>query len=201
MHDVPVTKPDVFAVKPTITGERTILRPFSPDDIVAMGPILGDPDVLRLTGSVHSIAEAESQHAQLDETGQRWYESRADQTDRLDLAIVDAARNSCVGEVVLNELSPSNDACSFRILIGPEGRDRGLGSEATRLILEHAFTTTDLHRIELEVYAFNPRARRVYEKAGFVYEGTKRDALKFDDEYIDAISMSILRTEWEKSAR
>ncbi|MGH7488512.1 MAG: GNAT family N-acetyltransferase [bacterium] len=109
---------------------------------------------------------------------------------------MDAATDSCVGEVVLNDLSPENDACSFRILIGPDGRDRGLGSEATRLILDHAFTTTDLHRIELEVYAFNPRARRVYEKAGFVYEGTKRDALKFDGEFIDAVSMSILRVEW-----
>lgn len=47
----------------------------------------------------------------------------------------------------------------------------------------------------LEVYAFNPRARRVYERAGFVYEGTKREALLWDGEWTDAIVMSILASD------
>jgi hypothetical protein len=49
--------------------------------------------------------------------------------------------------------------CNFRILIAPRGRDRGLGSEATRLIVGYGFERLHLHRISLEVYAFNPRAR------------------------------------------
>jgi RimJ/RimL family protein N-acetyltransferase len=51
-------------------------------------------------------------------------------------------------------------------------------------------------RVALEVYAFNPRARRVYEKSGFKVEGVKRDALKFDDERVDSILMSALAPEW-----
>lgn len=102
----------------------------------------------------------------------------------------------CVGEVVLNALDAANESCSFRILIGPEGRDRGLGGEATRLIIDHAFGTTAVHRIALQVYAFNPRAQRVYELAGFEAEGRLRDAFRFDDARIDAIVMSLLRTDW-----
>lgn len=49
-----------------------------------------------------------------------------------------------------------------------------------------------MHRITLEVYNFNPRARRVHEKVGFVYEGTGREALRFDDEWIDVHFMAIL---------
>lgn len=192
-----MTRADIFADKPTLTGERVILRPFIPDDIAAMGRILADPEVIRLTGSAHSTVETQGESDQPDERTRRWYETRGEQADRLDLAIVPAAGGECVGEAVLNDLSPENDAVSFRILIGPDGRDRGFGSEATRLIVDHAFKATDLNRIELEVFAFNPRAKRVYEKAGFVYEGTRRDALKFDGEYIDAISMSILRRDWE----
>ena len=59
------------------------------------------------------------------------------------------------------------------------------------MIVEHVFSL-GLHRIELEVYAFNPRARRVYEKVGFVKEGTLRDALLWDGKWVDAEIMSLL---------
>jgi RimJ/RimL family protein N-acetyltransferase len=185
-----------FAVKPTLTGQRVVLRPFTEADIAAMGPVLADPEVLRLTGSVHTTQEATSRPPVLTERELEWYRTRADQDDRLDLAIVDRATDGCVGEVVLNDFDAGNQACGFRILVGPEGRGRGLGSEATRLVLDHAFSTTDLHRVELEVYAFNPRALHVYERVGFVVEGTRRDALRYDDERVDAIGMAVLRHEW-----
>lgn len=184
-----------LAHKPTLSGEAVILRPFTEADIAAMGPILADPEVQILTGSVATRAEAERASDTLDERTLAWYRSRADQGDRLDLAIVDATSGACVGEAVLNDVDAEQRSCNFRILIGPAGRGRGLGTEATRLILDHAFATTELHRIELEVYSFNPRARRAYEKAGFVAEGVRRDALLFDGEWINAEVMSVLRSD------
>jgi RimJ/RimL family protein N-acetyltransferase len=53
-----------------------------------------------------------------------------------------------------------------------------------------------MHRVELAVYRFNPRARRVYDKVGFVYEGTMRDALLWEGNWVDADTMSILDREW-----
>src|SRR6266481_3989272 len=89
-----------------------------------------------------------------------WYASRADHDDRLDLSIIERASGGWAGEVVLNELDPDNLSCGFRIgLVGPEYYGRGLGTEATRLVLGHAFETVGMHRIELTVFAFNPRAR------------------------------------------
>ena len=184
----------VFSRKPTLRGDRVLLRPFTPADIDAMGPVLADPEVLRLTGSTHSSDERPA--AELDDRTRAWYQSRADQDDRLDLAVVDLVTDRCVGEVVLNQWEPENRSCNFRTLIGPEGRDRGLGSEALRLLLAHAFTATDLHRIELGVYAFNPRAQHVYARAGFVVEGRRRDGLRFDDAWVDEILMAVLREDW-----
>lgn len=181
--------------KPTLEGRLVVLRPFTEADISAMGPVLADPEVQILTGSVASRAQADGASATLDERTLAWYRSRAAQGDRLDLAIVDAQSGECVGEAVLNEVDPENRSCNFRILMGPAGRGRGLGTEATRLILDHAFAATELHRIELEVYSFNPRARRAYEKAGFVAEGVRRDALLFDGEWINAEVMSVLRSD------
>ncbi len=191
-----MTETDPFAIKPTLAGRLTTLRPFRDEDQGAMAEAIADPEVLRLTGTVHTTAAAVSREPVVDDALRQWYGSRSDQTDRLDLAVVDNSTGLCVGEVVLNEWAQDNDSCNFRILIGPRGRGRGLGTEATRLILEHAFTALGLHRISLEVYAFNPRAQHVYEKAGFTVEGTKRDALRFDDQRVDAVMMSILRPEW-----
>jgi RimJ/RimL family protein N-acetyltransferase len=185
-----------FAHKPTLGGERALLRPFEEADVAAIAEAIADPDVARLTGSTHSSTPGRDEA--FDEGRLReWYLTRNAQTDRLDLAIVDRGSGACVGEAVLNEWDAGNASCNFRILIGPRGRDRGLGTDATRLVLGHAFGTIGLHRVSLEVYAFNPRGRRVYEKVGFVQEGVRRDALRFDGEWVDSVLMSVLAPEWE----
>jgi len=186
--------PSPFRVKPELRGRRVLLRPFTAADVEAMGPVLADPEVLRLTGSTHSSALRPP--PVLDGPTREWYETRADQDDRLDLAVVDLATDRCVGEVVLNQWDPGNRCCNFRTLLGPEGRDRGLGSEALRLLLGYAFTALDLHRVELGVYAFNPRAQHVYERAGFVVEGRRRDALLLDGVWVDEILMAVIGDDW-----
>lgn len=183
-----------FGEKPTLTGELVILRPFEDADLAPMAEAIADPEVGRLTGSFHSSSELEAL-PDLDVL-RDWYATRNVQADRLDLAIVDRATGTCVGEVVLNEWEETNGSCNFRILVGPRGRDRGLGTEATRLVLAHAFDTVGVHRVGLEVYAFNPRAQRAYEKVGFVREGVRRDALSFDGEWVDSILMAVLDHEW-----
>ncbi|MFI1829899.1 GNAT family N-acetyltransferase [Streptomyces sp. NPDC020412] len=178
-----------FSLKPTLRGERVTLRPFTEADVPTMVEILSDPDVLHFTGAPDDDETADSAlHA--------WYTSRNDQTDRLDLAVVNRANGEVVGEVVLHEWDPANQNCRFRTLIGPKGRDRGLGTEATRLIVGHGFTHVGLHRIALSVYDFNPRARRVYEKVGFVAEGIEREVLRHRGEWVDATAMSMLASDW-----
>ncbi|HGF1450224.1 TPA: GNAT family N-acetyltransferase [Streptococcus suis] len=49
--------------------------------------------------------------------------------------------------------------------------------------------------MELEVFSFNPRAKRAYEKAGFRLEGIKRDSQKTANGYADTLIMSILEEE------
>ena len=186
-----------FADKPTLTGSLVTLRPVEPEDAEVMTGILTDPDLLRFTGSVHSTAQIETSAEPELAPLREWYTTRNAQPDRLDLMVVDNASGQMVGEVVLNKWDQGNRACTYRTLFGPAGRDRGLGSEATRLLIDYAFTHLPLHRIDLEVFAFNPRAKRVYEKAGFVAEGTRREAIEFDGERFDAIIMGQLRSDWE----
>ena len=175
-----------FSHKPTLAGDRVILRPFRDGDADVMWESFADPESTRLTGT-HTVFTEEQVRA--------YYANRNEQTDRLDLAVEERSTGCCVGEAVLNDWNPDNQSSGFRILLTAEGRGRGLGTEATKLIVVYGFDELRLHRIELEVYAFNPRARRVYENAGFVVEGVMRDALLWDGEWVDATLMSMLESD------
>lgn len=186
-----------FAVKPTLTGERVVLRPFAlGQDASALREMLTDPEAMKLTGDTHRTGEMRAWDDVAEARFLDWYGSRNDQDDRLDLAVVDSASGQCVGEVVFNDWNEANRSCNFRVLIGPRGRDRGLGTEAIRLFLGYGFEQLGLHRISLDVLNVNPRAMRVYQKLGFVTEGVLRAEHRFDDEWIDVTIMSMLAAEW-----
>ncbi|MFI0987644.1 GNAT family N-acetyltransferase [Streptomyces exfoliatus] len=176
-----------FLHKPILTGDLVVLRPVTEEDVPALLPMFEDAEANRLTGN----------HAHFDEAALRkWYGSRGDQDDRLDLAVVERATGRVVGEAVLSLWDEPNESCSFRIGLVPDVVGRGLGTEATRLIVGYGFGSLGLYRISLEVYAFNPRAHRAYEKAGFRAEGVLRGALLWEGERVDATVMSVLAPEW-----
>ena len=173
--------------KPIIEGEKVLLRPFQDDDFPFVKECLQDPEVLKLTGSSSDFDWEYIRH---------WYNTRNEQTDRLDLAIVDPSQGVLVGEAVINLYDEKNHSMNFRILIGPRGRNRGLGTEATQLIIDYIFTNTTLNELTLSVFDFNPRAKHVYEKVGFVVESIDENDLEFEGEWIDSINMKLTREEW-----
>lgn len=145
--------------KPTLVGRLVELRPFVEDDYEPALEMLNDPVGHDLTATTDTFTR---------EQAVGWYSTRNEQDGRLDLAIVERVTGQFAGEVVLNEFEPDRNTCSFRIsLRGPDWFGRGLGTEATELIVAHGFDHIGVDRIELEVLARNPRARRAYEKSGF----------------------------------
>jgi RimJ/RimL family protein N-acetyltransferase len=80
-----------------------------------------------------------------------------------------------------------------------ENRNKGFGKETTQLMIDYAFATLNLNRIQLHVSVENLSAISVYENAGFIKEGTLRHAMYFDDHYIDFYVMGILKSDWKKN--
>ncbi|MFJ9374117.1 GNAT family N-acetyltransferase [Streptomyces sp. NPDC101455] len=177
-----------LSAKPVLTGEKTVLRPFTASDADPMWQLIQDPEVVRFTFE----PSTELTLARLRSV----YGARTTQPDRLDLAVTDPVTGELLGEVVLFEWDPAARSCTFRTLIGPRGRGRGIGTEATRLILGYGFEQLSLHRVQSEVYGNNHRARRVYEKVGFVVEGVRREAQSRDREWVDEVVMGVLDREW-----
>ncbi len=85
----------------------------------------------------------------------------------------------------------------FGIFIGEKRYwNKGLGSDATRTILRYGFEKLKLHRIELNVHVYNPRAIRVYKKMGFRKEGVRREHNLWNNKFHDSILMGMLEGEW-----
>lgn len=78
----------------------------------------------------------------------------------------------------------------------PEYWGKGYGTDAMRLTLQYAFMELNLERVTLGVFAYNPRAIRSYEKAGFRLEGRERHAIHRDGKIGDVLYMGILRQEY-----
>ncbi len=102
--------------------------------------------------------------------------------------------------MVFNEYDDVANKVNFRILVGPHGRNKGLGSEATALFLQYGFEVLNLHKIALQVFSFNPRGEHVYVKNGFVLEGILREDFMYENEYVDTKVYGILASEYKKRA-
>jgi RimJ/RimL family protein N-acetyltransferase len=130
---------------------------------------------------------------------ERWFDRMLDAQGRDGwfFVICRRADDRPVGGIDLHEVNLRSGSASLGIAIGqPEDTGRGYGSDALEALLAFGFGQLRLERIELDVYAFNDRARRVYERVGFVYEGTLRHALFRDGAFHDVHRMAILRDEW-----
>jgi len=107
-----------------------------------------------------------------------------------------------IGEIDLDEIQYSHGDAFVSIGLGE--RDywgKGYGTDAMRVLLGFAFTELNLRRVSLDVFGYNPRAQRSYEKAGFVVEGRMRSFVKREGKRWDMIFMGIFREEWERRVK
>ncbi|MFG2223294.1 GNAT family N-acetyltransferase [Streptomyces sp. NPDC048644] len=169
--------------KPVLAGARIRLAPLSIRHATAFHAAALDPETRRLTGCHHEFT--------LEEV-QQWCAGSADRADRLDLAIEDRETGRYLGDLALMAIDPDNAHGTLRILLVPGETGRGLGTEAIRLLLEYAFDRVRLHRVQLEVFTFNERARRTYERCGFEVEGRMRQALFWGGEWHDVWVMGVV---------
>ena len=104
------------------------------------------------------------------------------------------------GLTAARQVDRVNGSASLGIVIGdPADTNQGYGSDALRAMLAFGFGELRLERIWLDVYAYKDRARRVYERLGFVHEGTLRHGLFRAGAFHDVHRMAILRAEWEEA--
>jgi diamine N-acetyltransferase len=155
-----------------VSGERAALGLLRRDHLPMLAVWFNDPEVRR--GLAHRGVVNEEAEA-------RWYEevteaARAPRPSTVPFAIHDAADGELAGVCTLEGIDHNFLRGEFGIFLG-QRRGTGIGTDATRLVLDWAFTIIGLRNVMLESYEFNEQAVRAYERAGFRVIGRRRDAV------------------------
>ena len=98
-----------------------------------------------------------------------------------------------VGEARLDNINKTDRRARLAIgLFSERHLGLGLGRDAIKLVLRHAFGDLGLHRVDLRVLSYNVRAIRCYEACGFVREGVERESANVGGQWHDDWIMAIL---------
>ncbi len=107
------------------------------------------------------------------------------------------AEDKLIGELGLDVVDWAGRDAFVGLGIGEtESWNKGYGTDIMNVLLRFAFTETNLQRVSLNVFEYNPRAIRSYEKAGFRHEGRMRNFLNREGRRWNIVYMGILREEW-----
>jgi RimJ/RimL family protein N-acetyltransferase len=106
-----------------------------------------------------------------------------------------------IGEISLQNIMWPNRNAELGVMIGDANyQGKGYGSEAIYLLIDYAFNELNLHRVQLNVVAYNERAIAAYKKIGFQSEGTYREYGCRDGKFYDLHLMGLLSKEWDPQA-
>jgi RimJ/RimL family protein N-acetyltransferase len=177
---------------PTLTGQRVTLRAVQPEDEQARLSLGWHAAIQRNYGQLAQTREMTPAEARA------WYEhQQARGADPSRRYWVIEAEGHLVGGAGLDALKETDSKAHFVIgMFAPAHMGRGLGTEATLLVLDHAFGSMNLHRVDLRVLAFNDGAIASYRKCGFVEEGRERESCWLNGQWHDDIIMGVLATEF-----
>jgi RimJ/RimL family protein N-acetyltransferase len=117
---------------------------------------------------------------------QQWFENLSSRKNLVFFMIEDVDSGLAIGSCQLTNIHDVHRSAELQIRIGrSDYQNKGAGSEAVRLLIEHGFDKMKLHRIMLYVFSTNLRAMHVYKKNGFQQEGVLREAAFIDGRWLD----------------
>jgi diamine N-acetyltransferase len=176
-----------------LVGDKVALGPIRRDLIPVYQRWINDFEVVRtlaVSGPRPLTTEGEV----------AWYERRAMSDNDVSFTLYERSSLRPIGSIGLHFVDHYNRTATFGILIGEKDCwGKGYGTEATRLVLDYAFTGLGLHNVMLNVFANNERAIRAYRRAGFREIGRRRQAHRTGGEAEDVVFMDCLATDLEGS--
>lgn len=180
-----------FTDKPAfLVGEKIYLRPLEMEDLESFYHWFNKSELRKYTQMPYPLSM---------EQEKEFIENAMHPGDSIVLAIALKNNDAMIGDISINAIDKIHRKAFIGIAIGNPGYvSKGHGSEALTLLLNYAFGTLNLHRIELHAYAFNKRAIDCYKKVGFKEEGRSRKAHFADGKYHDIVNMAVLDSDWCK---
>ena len=171
-----------------LIGDRIYLSPRTSEDAEIFTQWLNDFETSDYVGMSGKLITFEGEREYLEKNS----------SPKASFVIVTLEENKMIGTVGLEDINDIDRSATLGIFIGDKDyRNKGIGTEAIKLILEYGFKYMNLHNIKLDLMEFNERALKCYQKCGFKECGRRRKCRFVDGKYYDRISMDILDEEFE----
>jgi ribosomal-protein-alanine N-acetyltransferase len=180
---------------PTLHTPRLRLRPFADADADDLFALHSDAHVLRYWDSPPwtDPSRAERFLASCRQLAEEGTGAR--------VALERVSDGAFVGWCGLSRWNPDYRSASLGYCLGEAAWGQGYATEAARALLQWAFDTWDLNRVQAEADTRNAASGRVLEKLGFVREGTLREDCIVNGDVSDSWVYGLLRREWVVAER
>jgi len=123
---------------------------------------------------------------------EKYIEEKNESNEALFLGIFSKVNDEHIGNIKLEPIDLKKKQGTIGILIGNKKYwGRGVGTEATRLLVDYAFENLGLEEINLGVISENKTALRVYEKVGFEVVNIEKNSIRHENELFDRVVMAI----------
>jgi|SRR5699024_3511731 len=163
------------------------LRPIQTKDLEKLNKWKNNYDISKNLGSGFQPISIDQQR--------NWMENMIDLTGNSRRFIIEESNGQAIGMVGLYNINFVNRNCDFGIYLGEkEYQGKGIGSTATRIIVDYAFNNLNLLKIKLLVNQNNP-AINMYKKLGFIDVGKLKKERFIEGAFIDVILMEKYRDE------
>jgi RimJ/RimL family protein N-acetyltransferase len=177
-----------------LRGKTVRLTAVEKEDLPAIGRWYEDAGFARLFDATPAAPKSASQLAD-------WLEEVQKDKSGFLFAIRPVEEDTLLGYVELDGILWADGNAWIGLGLGRRDNwGKGYGSEAMQLTLKFAFDELNLHRVQLSVFAYNERAIALYEKLGFVREGTYREHIQREGQFYDMLLYGLLRREWQGQA-
>lgn len=135
------------------------------------------------------------QHSLINEIKHgNWYEWQATEPS-VEMLIIRTATGDPVGVCGLTSIDHLHRRAEFSLYIAAHRQGKGYGYNGLRMLIDHGFRDLNLNIIWGETFEGNP-AMSMFERIGFVYEGTRRQFYFKNGVYLDAHLVSITKEEF-----
>lgn len=172
---------------PELQTSRLSLSEIAPTDSAALFQILGNPDVMRLSGS-DPLRDMDAARALIDSFS-KWRHF-ADPGIRWGIRLKDEPL--LIGTCGLFAWNRGWHKCMVGYELHPAWQRKGLMSEALRAVLTWAFYGMSLHRVEAQIHPDNEPSIKLMKSLGFVEEGRAREVAHWGGEVHDMLQFGLL---------
>ena len=176
---------------PTLRSARLQLRPFTRSDAAALFSLHSNAHVLRYWDAP-PWSERERAERFIATCRQM-----AEEGSGARLAIERVGDGVFIGWCGLTRWNPDYRSASMGYCLDEAAWGRGYATEAARAVLQWAFDTLDLNRVQAETDTRNAASARVLEKLGFMREGTLRENCIVNGEVSDSWVYGLIRRQWQ----